>query len=113
MAASNRALVVAREARLGQTVLGLAVLGLAMLGSLGGPAGSARADTLLIEGVDAAAPTASERPKRGTSMASVEARFGPPATRTAAVGQPPITRWDYSTFTVYFEYDHVLHSVHH
>ena len=44
-------------------------------------------------------------------MASVEARFGPPATRSSAVGQPPITRWDYPDFTVFFEYDHVVHSV--
>jgi hypothetical protein len=44
-------------------------------------------------------------------MASVEARFGVPASRGAAVGQPPITRWTYPNFTVYFEYDHVVHAV--
>jgi hypothetical protein len=29
------------------------------------------------------------------------------------VGQPPITRWDYREFSVYFEYDHVINSVRH
>ena len=52
-----------------------------------------------------------ELPKRGTSMAQVEARFGVPAERYAAVGQPPITRWVYPAFVVYFEYQHVIHAV--
>ena len=52
-----------------------------------------------------------ERPARGSSMSSVEARFGVPATRHAAVGDPPITRWDYAQFSVFFEYDKVLHAV--
>jgi hypothetical protein len=50
-------------------------------------------------------------PTRGTSMAQVEARFGTPAERFAAVGQPPITRWVFPTFVVYFEYQHVIHAV--
>jgi hypothetical protein len=74
-------------------------------------AGKALADTLLVEGVSAAQATAAERPARGSSMVSVEARFGTPASRSGAVGQPPITRWDYADFVVFFEYDHVVHSV--
>jgi len=50
-------------------------------------------------------------PVRGSSMAQVERRYGAPSERAAAVGQPPITRWVYPTFTVYFEYDHVVHAV--
>jgi len=50
-------------------------------------------------------------PPRGSTMSSVEASFGAPAQREAAVGQPPITRWEYSGFVVYFEYEHVIHSV--
>jgi hypothetical protein len=50
-------------------------------------------------------------PSRGTSMAQVEARYGAPADRYAAVGQPPITRWVYPSFVVYFEYQHVVHTV--
>jgi len=74
-------------------------------------AGAAAADTLLIEGVDAASATADERPTRGLSMDSVEARWGAPVSRSAAVGQPPITRWEYPSFVVYFEYRHVIDSV--
>jgi hypothetical protein len=29
------------------------------------------------------------------------------------VGQPPITRWDYASYSVYFEYDRVIDSVRH
>lgn len=50
-------------------------------------------------------------PQRGISMAKVEAKFGAPAERHVAIGQPPITRWDYPTFSVFFEHDHVIHSV--
>lgn len=50
-------------------------------------------------------------PARGTSMALVEARFGAPVERYAPVGQPPITRWVYPSFVVFFEYSHVVHAV--
>lgn len=50
-------------------------------------------------------------PARGSSMAAVEARFGTPTTRHSAVGQPPITRWDYPQFSVFFEHDKVIHAV--
>ena len=73
--------------------------------------GSATADTLLIEGVQIAAQTRAERPARGESKDRVEARFGQPTRMVAAVGDPPISRWEYPGFTVYFEYDHVIHSV--
>ena len=29
----------------------------------------------------------------------------------AAVGEPPITRWEYRNMIVYFEYDRVIHAV--
>lgn len=54
---------------------------------------------------------AAERPDRGSSMATVQSRYGEPTTRHAAVGNPPITRWDYPQFAVYFEHDRVLHAV--
>lgn len=50
-------------------------------------------------------------PMRGLSMAQVEKRFGAPADRMAAIGQPPITRWVYPSFVVYFEYNIVIHAV--
>jgi hypothetical protein len=57
-----------------------------------------------------------ERPRRGATMDQVEKQFGTPATRHAAVGgssqqQPPITRWDYHGFSVFFEHDRVIESV--
>ncbi|MEL7535457.1 MAG: hypothetical protein AAFZ58_13595 [Pseudomonadota bacterium] len=52
-----------------------------------------------------------DKPRRGMSMTSVERAFGAPETKRAAVGEPPITRWVYGNFTVYFEYDRVIHAV--
>ncbi|MGD8323450.1 MAG: hypothetical protein PVF50_03715 [Gammaproteobacteria bacterium] len=75
-----------------------------------GLAAHASADTLLLEGISMDAATAGQRPQRGMSMANVEARFGSPTSRVAAVGEPPISRWEYPDFIVYFEYDHVVHA---
>jgi hypothetical protein len=50
-------------------------------------------------------------PTRGLTMAQVEQRYGAPANRIAAIGQPPITRWVYPSFVVYFEYNLVIHAV--
>lgn len=61
----------------------------------------------------AAAAHALELPVRGQTQAMVAQQFGEPLTRHAAVGQPPITRWDYAEFSVYFEHQHTLHAVPH
>ena len=50
-------------------------------------------------------------PKRGISMDRVLEEFGEPDRRIEAIGEPPITEWDYGDFRVYFEYQTVLHSV--
>lgn len=71
----------------------------------------AHADTLLIDGVNQSKASAEERPKRGMSMNTVESRWGQPIARRNAIGEPPITRWEYSEFVVYFEYSHVIHAV--
>jgi hypothetical protein len=76
----------------------------------------ARADTLLLDGIDLDKATAASRPKPGMSMTAVESSYGAPAQRHAPVGgasaqQPPITRWDYPSFSVYFEHDRVIHAV--
>lgn len=52
-----------------------------------------------------------ELPGRGMSMTAVEERFGSPLERGTEVGDPPITRWVYNDFTVYFEYQFVIHAV--
>lgn len=72
---------------------------------------TARADTLIMQGLEQAQATAAERPSRGMSMKAVASKWGEPASRAAPVGQPPITRWDYNGFAVFFEYDHVVHAV--
>jgi len=50
-------------------------------------------------------------PARGMTMAQVASKFGDPVTKVPAVGTPPISRWEYSGFVVYFERDHVIHAV--
>jgi hypothetical protein len=52
-------------------------------------------------------------PKNGYTKAQIEARYGQPEQRHQAVGDPPISRWDYADYSVYFEYDLVLFSVLH
>ncbi len=69
------------------------------------------AETVVVDGEVALLDSAVARPGRGLSMAQVEARFGTPANRHATVGAPPITRWDYDGFSVYFEFDKVIHAV--
>ena len=85
---------------------------LLMLALCAGLAWSApsKADRLLIDGLEAASRSAPERPQRGMSKEAVERRFGSPQARVPAVGQPPISRWEYAEFIVYFEHDLVLHS---
>ena len=68
-------------------------------------------DTLLLDSLEMDAQSAASRPSRGTDMARVEASFGAPSERHAPVGEPPITRWDYPGFSVYFEHNIVLHTV--
>lgn len=58
-----------------------------------------------------AAAEAANHPARGMTMARVESAFGAPSNRAPAVGQPPITRWEYPGFVVYFEHSHVIHTV--
>ena len=44
-------------------------------------------------------------------MSDVEKHFGAPVEKHPTVGAPPITRWDYSGFSVFFEHDRVIHAV--
>ncbi len=50
-------------------------------------------------------------PERGTSSNDVLRQRGEPVRRHPAVGQPPISRWEYGNYSVYFEGDRVIHSV--
>ena len=75
-------------------------------------AGPACADELQVPNPSASGNT----PASGMSMEKVEAKYGAPTRRVPAVGggnaaQPPITRWEYPGFVVYFENNLVVHSV--
>jgi hypothetical protein len=70
-------------------------------------AGWVQADTLLIKRTE----QNGAMPRRGATMAQIETQFGAPAKKHGAIGKPPITRWDYPGFSVYFEYKHVIDSV--
>ncbi|AFT70138.1 hypothetical protein B5T_01863 [Alloalcanivorax dieselolei B5] len=54
---------------------------------------------------------AGEAPQRGMTQAQVRAQFGAPQDTKGPVGQPPISRWVYPDYTVYFENQVVLHNV--
>ena len=69
------------------------------------------ADVLLIEEVRQAGRM--DVPSNGLTTADVRARFGEPVATHSAVGDPPITRWEYERWSVYFEYDIVLFTVLH
>ena len=79
-------------------------------------AGSTLADTVVVNDQVQVRESQVDRPKRGLTMDEVEKQFGAPVTRHPAVGggtpqHPPITRWDYNGFSVFFEGDRVIHSV--
>ena len=76
-------------------------------------AGGASAETVVIDGQVQVEQTSVSRPGPGTTMHEVEAKFGQPQKRYSAVGKPPITRWDYPSFSVFFEFNRVVHSVVH
>jgi hypothetical protein len=69
------------------------------------------AETVVVGDEVQVRPSNIERPARGSTMATVEAKFGAPQNRHEAVGMPPITRWDYAAFSVFFEKDRVIDAV--
>ncbi len=55
-------------------------------------------------------------PRYGQTMRNVSKKFGPAKRVSVSKGKvtkrnPKITRWDYPTFSVFFENSHVIHSV--
>ncbi len=52
-----------------------------------------------------------KQPPKGMNQEQVVALFGKPQAIYAAVGEPPIIRWRYADYTVYFEAGSVIHSV--
>jgi hypothetical protein len=74
-------------------------------------AGLAQADIVAVDNGIAVKESDGIAPARGMTMSQVASKFGAPATKVPAVGNPPISRWEYPGFVVYFERDHVIHSV--
>ncbi|MEN8178369.1 MAG: hypothetical protein ABFS39_07060 [Pseudomonadota bacterium] len=73
-------------------------------------------DVLLIDTIHEAPVNSGEgisRPTRGMSMDRVKRDYGDPTATHPRIGDPPITRWDYSDYSVFFEYRHVLTAVVH
>ena len=71
----------------------------------------AGAETIAVDSGIAVKESDVATPTRGMSMDQVATKFGAPVTKVPAVGKPPISRWEYPGFVVYFEADHVIHSV--
>lgn len=76
----------------------------------------ATADVLLLEAIERTPANRAggvPRPRNGQEMNWVRNRFGEPLQAIPRVGDPPITRWVYDRYTVYFEFDKVITSVVH
>ncbi len=72
------------------------------------------ADELLIKAIDAEPVNAAEgvpRPEKGSSMDEVIITFGQPQEKLAPIGNPPITRWVYKKFIVFFEDKWVIQAI--
>jgi len=74
------------------------------------------ADELNLQESTDAQPVNFALPHRGESMGEVVHQFGEPKTKLRPVGgetakHPPITRWEYAGFIVYFEHTHVIKAV--
>lgn len=50
-------------------------------------------------------------PGRGMTMEAVQNRFGEAVEKFSAVGEPPISKWVFKDFSVYFESEFVIHAV--
>ena len=88
-------------------------LALALFVALGA---TAQADVLEMPGSAPSAMIAGGKPAKGMTKTAVVNQYGQPSLKHKAVGggskrQPPITRWDYPGFSVFFEYDHVVDAV--
>lgn len=80
------------------------------------PQTAEEATSNVITEIPAAAPPAIKLPTKGSEMRAVAKEFGEPKVKYPAVGggqprQPPITRWDYEGFSVFFEHSHVVDAV--
>lgn len=80
-------------------------------GSFAGEVTMARAETSASDMTVSAAPAPADAPRGSMTMSEVRAAQGAPDNILAPVGDPPITRWQYPEYVVYFEHDRVITSV--
>ena len=71
------------------------------------------AQVVKMPGTQAQVVVDSSMPHRGLTKVEVESKFGEPSNRQGPVGEPAIYRWDYETYSVFFEDNFVIHSVKH
>jgi hypothetical protein len=83
------------------------------VGFIFAPGTYAADDNSLENQVDDSAMVESQRgfPSRGLSSKSVISAFGEPLSRSGPVGNPPISKWSYEGFSVFFEDDLVITTV--
>lgn len=74
--------------------------------------GTAHAETVAIPlGNQAPELQDISRPNKGLTTEQVLKSYGQPLKQTPAVGTPPISRWTFDDFVVYFESNKVIHTV--
>ena len=93
-----------------RNLLVAAVLAAGLMG-LAGIAQPVSAETIATDNGIAVKQSDVATPTRGMTMSEVATKFGDPVNKIPAVGKPPISRWEYPGFVVYFEHEHVIHSV--
>lgn len=69
------------------------------------------ADVIRLKGLNGKVVQAKSLPVRGMSKSTVSSKYGQPSHKKSAIGEPPISRWDYPGYSVYFEYNVVLHTL--
>lgn len=69
------------------------------------------ADVLLINRIQNSGSI--DLPSRSSTMDQVRSKFGEPQQISAAIGTPPITKWTYPKFSVYFERKWTINAVIH
>ena len=72
---------------------------------------TANSDVLMIQRLQSSQKL--DLPLKGTTMNKVESTYGKALSIKGPIGDPPITTWEYENFSVYFEYQHVIHTVAH
>lgn len=73
----------------------------------------AHADVVQLPGQSPHVLKLKNGPIRGMQKARVKKQFGKAKKTYPAVGQPAISRWEYHGYDVYFEGEHVIHTVAH